>query len=81
MAHGAGDAEIPIWRARMPGDPEIDRDVKVVEEKLWEACYDQDYDRVEFLLSQVSAAPTMCVGLLRQLFRAVRGGSTGDTCA
>ena len=56
MPHGGGTVkapqEIPEWRSRMPGDPEIDRDVKTIEEKLWESCYDQDYSRVEFLLGQ-----------------------------
>eukprot|EP01047_Picozoa_sp_COSAG01_P075155 COSAG01_NODE_12787_length_1685_cov_7.483607_1_plen_290_part_00 len=59
------EGEIPVWRARMPGDPEIDREVKSGEEKLWEAVYDNDHERVEQLLhhyaphnhSQRPAAP------------------------
>ena len=35
----------------MPGDPEIDRDVKSGEEKLWEAVYDNKTDKVEHILS------------------------------
>jgi hypothetical protein len=35
----------------MPGDPEIDRDVKSGEEKLWEAVYDNKTDKVEHILN------------------------------
>jgi hypothetical protein len=37
----------------MPGDPEIDRDVKSGEEKLWEAVYDNKTEKVELILKML----------------------------
>lgn len=48
------EPEIPTWCARMPGDPEIDRDVKTGEEKLWEACYDNKTEKVEQILKMLN---------------------------
>ena len=47
------EPEIPRWCARMPGDPEIDRDVKSGEEKLWEAVYDNKTEKMELLFKML----------------------------
>lgn len=63
------EPEIPTWCARMPGDPEIDRDVKSGEEKLWEAVYDNKTEKMELIFKMLdecvvayhrSSAPTPC---------------------
>jgi hypothetical protein len=56
------EPEIPPWCARMPGDPEIDRDVKSGEEKLWEACYDNKTEKVEQVLKMLNEC-VLCASL------------------
>jgi len=56
------EPEIPLWSARMPGDPEIDRDVKSGEEKLWEAVYDNKTEKMELLFKMLDkcVVPRVC---------------------
>lgn len=54
------EPEIPRWCARMPGDPEIDRDVKSGEEKLWEAVYDNKTEKMELLFKMLDECVYVC---------------------
>lgn len=54
------EPEIPTWCARMPGDPEIDRDVKSGEEKLWEAVYDNKVEKMELLFKMLDECVLAC---------------------
>ena len=57
------EPEIPTWCARMPGDPEIDRDVKSAEEKLWEAVYDNKTEKMELLFKMLDECVLTCLRL------------------